>query len=181
MRNLIIICTIITLITAVGCENVFKKSNNDAPTAASSTTDLKIDKSERDGYNINVKIDDTEAVPTRHVNGENFWEVPQCKSTPTIFFEIDPTILGEFQSATLIINPVVDGKIQRTEIWEYAGEETLSPDKAMVLDKFNHYTNDGKCNKGVGSLPAGKYVFNIRVIGNGHVKWDGRAIETEVK
>ena len=95
MRNLIIVLLIIGVITTVGCQNGFNKSetvepDNKAPISNDGKT--PIDKGEREGFNLTVTLDNTEAIPSKYVAGEKFWEVPPCKSTPTIFFQLDPEL-----------------------------------------------------------------------------------------
>ena len=186
MRNLTIIFLIIGIVATAGCENVFNKRKTetvelDSKGLTASNEQTPIDKSEREGFNLTVILDDTEAVPSRYVAGEKFWKVSPCKPTPTIFFQLDHEILGDFKSAILTINPVVDGKIERADMWKYVGEDELVPDKKITLNKFNHYREGGEFKKGIEALPAGKYIFNLRVTGSGPVKWDGRAIEVEIK
>ena len=186
MRNLTIVFLIFGIITTIGCENIFNKTKTetvepDTKALPGSGEEISTDKGEREGFNLTVMIDDTETVPDKYVAGEKFWKVPPCKPTPTIFFQLDREILGDFKSATLTINPVVDGKIERTNVWEYVGEDKLEPDKNITLNKFNHYSTGGKFQKGIESLPVGKYIFNLRIEGSGAAKWDGRAIEVEIK
>jgi len=188
MRNLTIIFLIIAVVTTVGCENIFNKTKTETETVKPESKGLtandekiSIDKSEREGFNLTVILDDTEAVPDRYVAGEKIWKVPPCNPTPTIFFQLDHEILGDFKSASLTINPIVDGKIERTDVWEYVGEDKLAPDKKITLNKFNNYREGGESSKGIKALPAGKYLFNLRINGSGPAKWDGRAIEVEIK
>lgn len=185
MRNLTIVFLITGIVATMGCEDGLKTKTEAAEAGGKSQIggDKKtsIDKGEREGFNLTVMLDDTEAVPNRYVAGEKFWKVPPCKPTPTIFFQLDSEILGDFKSAVLTINPVADGKIKRTDIWEYVGEDRLAPDKNITLNKFNHYCEGGKPEKGIGALPVGKYIFNFRVKGSGPAKWDGRAIEVEIE
>jgi hypothetical protein len=186
MRNLTIVFLIFGIITTIGCENIFNKTKTetvepDNKALSADNEKTTFDKSEREGFNMTVMLDEAEAVPSKYVTGEKFWKVPPCKPAPTIFFQFDREILGDFKSATLTINPVVDGKIERTNVWEYVGEDKLEPDKKITLNKFNHYSDGGKSQKDIESLPVGKYIFNLRIEGSGTATWDGRAIEVEIK
>ena len=186
MRNLTIIFLIIGIISTVGCENIFNKTKTqtaepDSKATLSSNAEKSIDKGEREGFNLTVMLDDIETTPSGYVAGEKIWKAPPCSPTPTIFFQFDSEIIGDFKSATLTINPVLNGKIERAIMWEYVGEEKLEPDKKITLNKFNHYSEGGKFKKGIDSLPVGNYIFNLRVKGSGSTQWDGRAIEVEIK
>lgn len=165
------------LLMSTGCEfkNPFEKK--DGPT---SKPPLENDKTEDfQGYFLTVKIDGNQTKKLKIEGNEQIWGVLQASPTPKIIFEMDENKLGPLKSASININPLINGKPDLQDIWQYAGQDQIIPEEEILLDMFNHFF-DGKMVAGLKELPAGKYRLSLQVNGENNT-WDRQYIDFEIK
>lgn len=166
------------LLTGVGCEfkNPFVKKANTGP---ASPLPLEQEEAENfQGYFLTVKIDGFQAEKLKIEGNEQIWTVLKCSPTPTIMFEMNENKLGPLKIATININPLINGKPDRQDIWLYAGKDAIEPSQEIRLNSFNHFS-DGKMIAGIKELPTGKYRLSLQV--NGEDTWDRQFIDFEIK
>lgn len=182
MKRISILLASTSLLVVLGCEmkNPFARTSSpkaeparSEPTNPASTEN---DDTDAQGRHMTVLLDDATSQPKKTIDGELLWGVPAVSASPTLRYTIDTETLGAFVKATLVIYPVVDGEIDRSRMWQYAGGQTLTPAATVQLDKF-HYIGES-IEQNLSGLPAGTYRFMLQV--NGKSGWDRQYIETTI-
>lgn len=165
------------LLTGTGCEfkNPFEKKT-DGPNSLPPLENN--DAEDFQGYFLTVKIDGYQTEKLKVEDNVQIWEALESSPTPKILFEMDENKLGPLKTATININPLINGKPDFQDIWQYAGEDKITPGKEIWLNLFNHFFDD-KMIAGVRELPAGKYRLNLQV--NGDDSWDRQYVDFEIK
>ena len=130
------------------------------------------------GYFLTVKIDGYQTEKLKIEGNEQIWTILEASPTPKILFEMDENKLGPLKTATININPLINGKPDLQDVWQYAGQDQITPGTEILLDMFNHFF-DGKMIAGIKELPAGKYRLGLQV--NGEDSWDRQYVDFEIK
>lgn len=165
------------LLTTTGCEfkNPFEKKSQEPAVTAPLEND---DAADFQGYYLTVKIDGYQTERLKTEGYEQIWTTRETSPSPTIMFKVDEYKLGTFKAATISINPLINGKPNLRDIWQYAGAEAITPDDKTRLNLFNHFFDD-RMVSGQKELPAGKYRLSLQV--NCEEGWDRQYIDFEVK
>ncbi len=165
------------LLTTTGCEfkNPFQKKSQEPAVAAPLVND---DAEDFQGYYLTVTIDGSLTEKLKIEGNEQIWTTPVASPAPTIMFKMDEYKLGALKNATVNINPLINGKPNLQDIWQYAGTEPILPGDEIRLNLFNHFF-DGRMIPGQRELPSGKYRLSLQV--NGEESWDRQYIDFEVK
>jgi hypothetical protein len=174
-----------------GCDNGLQTSNPfkgdpSSPAGASASTDTpartppQTTKPQRDftGHSLTVTLDGQVTRPGRTRQGQQIWDGGVINPTPILTFTLDEQKLGAFQRANLIINPRRDGRVDPTDLWEYAGSQPLQPAVNITLDRFNHFA-DNTMQQDLTALPPGTYRISLQVTGEN--TWDRQYIDVTVE
>ena len=164
------------LLTTTGCEfkNPFAKKDGPA-----SRPPLENDDAENfQGHFLTVKIDSYQTEKLKIEGNEQIWTILEASSTPKILFKMDENKLGPLKTATININPLINGKPDLKDIWKYSGKDKITAGMEIQLNLFNHFFDD-KMIAGVKELPAGKYRLSLHVVGED--SWDRQNIDFEIK
>lgn len=177
MALALVILATACLLTTTGCEfkNPFEKKSQEPAVAAPLEND---DADDFQGYYLTVKIDGYQTDKLKTEGYEQIWTTRDTSPSPTVIFKVDEYKLGTFKTATVSINPLINGKPNIQDIWQYASSEPITPDYETQLNLFNHFF-DGRMVSGQKELPAGKYRLNLKV--NCEEGWDRQYIDFEIK
>jgi hypothetical protein len=177
-KRTITILLVSGLLLAVGCQQRVAPKGKDADEASGRAGPAPSERANFPGGCLIVAIDNKQTQESKKESNEQIWSGGEISGTPTLLFAMDEDVLGAWKTVSLVIQPIQDGKVIEGDIYQYSGEQKLTPGQAIPLNAFTH-VKDNKLQTGVKALPPGAYRIGLQVHGAKH--WDRQRIDVQVK
>lgn len=131
------------------------------------------------GQNLTVRINGKATVPGPVVGGEQIWTAPPAPAAPTLQFTADTDALGPINQSAIAIHPRQGQAVNREDVWQYTGGDSIQPGKDIRLNRFTHITPDRQMHSNLPGLPAGNYRLILTV--RGEKDFDHQAIDLTIE